>query len=191
MARKKKTHKVVGPEMVYSFRAGFRCKVDAQVVGEELERIRERDGGLKTETVVDEARPEIAPLHPAFEWDDFAAAEHYRKIQARTMIRKVRVSQPDYAESDSKDTRDAPAFVHVRLAREQAGYYQKPDIVVNNVDEFEAAMSEALGKLGAAQRAVSELEQIAIGSKDKDRLAMVTIACRALETANNALRVVH
>jgi hypothetical protein len=39
--------------------------VDAQTAGEELDRIRQEHGTLEPGTVVDESRPEEAPLHPA------------------------------------------------------------------------------------------------------------------------------
>jgi len=50
--------------------------IDAQTAGSELDRIRQRDGTIIPAVVVDEARPEEAPLHPAFEWRDSVAAEN-------------------------------------------------------------------------------------------------------------------
>ena len=188
MGKKKKKEQVV-----YSYKAGARQKIPAQAVGEELESIRVRDGGLKTDAVVDAARPDTAVLHPAFEWDDFNAAESFRKIQARTLIRQVRVENTNYA-TDSLtggDIVDKPAFIHVKVHREQAGYYQTPEVIVQNIDEFQAAISEAIGKLMSAQRAVDELEAIASKTKDKERLSMISLACHALETANNALKTMQ
>lgn len=36
-----------------------------------------------------DARPESSPLHPAFEWDDTAAAERYRESQAGYIMRHL------------------------------------------------------------------------------------------------------
>lgn len=58
-----------------------------------LEAIRlSKDGVLRPEDVVREARREDHPLHGEFEWDDSKAAESYRIDQARTLIRSVRVT---------------------------------------------------------------------------------------------------
>ena len=61
-------------------------------VREELERIYNTDGVLTPAAVVDDARPEDAPLHSRFEWDDSVAGEQYRMVQARQLIRSVRVT---------------------------------------------------------------------------------------------------
>ena len=67
-------------------------------VREELERIYNTGGILTPAAVVDDARPEDAPLHSHFEWDDTVAGEQYRMVQARQLIRSVKVTvqpQPD------------------------------------------------------------------------------------------------
>ena len=65
---------------------------DADTVGEIFESIEERDGVLSPSAVVDEARPEVSPIHACFEWDDEKAAEKYRETQASSMIRCLIVS---------------------------------------------------------------------------------------------------
>ena len=64
----------------------------------ELQRIHERDGGIRTQAVVDEARAEDAPLHAAFEWDNDVAAEEHRRSQARQLVRAI-VVVPDPEEN--------------------------------------------------------------------------------------------
>ena len=69
-------------------------------VREELERIYNTEGVLTPAAVVDDARPEDAPLHSHFEWDDSVAGEQYRMVQARQLIRSVKVTvqpQPEAA----------------------------------------------------------------------------------------------
>ena len=63
--------------------------VDLATVTGEIGRIITRDGGAEPKVVVNEARPDDAPLHPAFEWDDEKAAERFRESQARQIIRCV------------------------------------------------------------------------------------------------------
>ena len=47
------------------------------------------DGKLTAQAVVDAAREESSPLHGYFEWDDNKAANEYRLLQARKLIRVV------------------------------------------------------------------------------------------------------
>jgi hypothetical protein len=72
----------------FIFKNGYRIKgINAQTAGEELARIAQDRGELKAPDVVDEARPQDALLHPAFEWNDQIAAELHRQDQARYLIR--------------------------------------------------------------------------------------------------------
>lgn len=57
----------------------------------ELERIREKHGLLKPETVIEESRDEKAVLHKCFQWDDSLAAAAWRKEQARQLIKNITV----------------------------------------------------------------------------------------------------
>lgn len=58
---------------------------------EQLLAVREQYGALTPENVLQAARPADSPLHSRFEWDDSVAADEYRKVQARDLIRSVRV----------------------------------------------------------------------------------------------------
>lgn len=59
---------------------------------DQLEAIRGQFGELTPRLVVDTARNPKHPLHDRFEWDNKAAGEKYRLIQAGELIRKVRLS---------------------------------------------------------------------------------------------------
>jgi hypothetical protein len=76
----------------YVWKVGSRASgIDAQTLGEELGRIHEQHGALRPVDVVNEARPEDAALHPAFEWNNQKAAEEWRVHTARNLIRSVHV----------------------------------------------------------------------------------------------------
>ncbi len=76
--------------MEYSWKPKAMIPVDAQVAGDTLEALRiANNDRLTPEMVVDAARDENSPLHPAFEWDDGVAAEAYRASQAGYMIRCI------------------------------------------------------------------------------------------------------
>jgi hypothetical protein len=57
-----------------------------------LREIREEQGRLTPQSVVDAARPIDSELHSHFEWDDAIGAEMNRLSQARRLIRTVRVT---------------------------------------------------------------------------------------------------
>lgn len=129
--------------MVYQWKPGSRITLDAQVAGEELERIRARTNGLLTApVVVDAARHPTSPLHNAFEWADDVAAERYREVQARELIRALVVAvKPADAE------RSIRAFVCVE--RDDATGYTS----------LRSAMSDAELRRQVVQRAWRELAQ--------------------------------
>jgi hypothetical protein len=59
---------------------------------DQLEQVRKDYGRLTPRNVVDAARKPDHPLHRRFEWNDGVAAEKYRLVQARQLIRTVRCS---------------------------------------------------------------------------------------------------
>jgi hypothetical protein len=137
----------------YQFRNGWRVAgVDAQTVGHELHRIYQDNGELTAPLVVDEARPDDAPLHPAFEWNDEVAAELHREHQARTMIRSVEIIRDDQAH---------PSFVHISAV----GSYIPGEVVVQDFDLYESAWRDATDRLKQAQHALMKLQQLAITRK--------------------------
>lgn len=106
-------------EMVYQWKPRFNVPVDAQVAGEELERLRVRNNGqLTPPSVVRAAEPEDSPLHPAFEWDDEEAAQKFREDQARYMLRGITVS----VERDGEAAKPIRAFVNVEADDDSRGY---------------------------------------------------------------------
>lgn len=80
----------------YFWAPGSRHKVSAQVAGEVCDELSV-DGKITPSDMVDASRPDDAPLHPEFEWDDSVAAERYRETQARAIIRHIitYVEMPD------------------------------------------------------------------------------------------------
>lgn len=56
-----------------------------------LQAIYDERGTLTAPLVVAEARNADHPLHSRFEWNDEIAGERYREVQARELIRSVRI----------------------------------------------------------------------------------------------------
>ena len=156
--------------------------IDADIVGEELERIRVKTGQLKPEEVVKEAKPKKSPIHGAFEWDDSVAGEKYRIHQARNIIRAVRVVVVD---DIGGETVSRPQFVHIDNGKDDR-YYQDAEVAVQNVDEFVLAVKELTVKVSGAQRALEDLRRLAAGRGD-DTLAILGLVASALATAHEAI----
>lgn len=88
-----------------------------------LIELRQREGMLTPQIVVEDARPVTSQLHDRFEWDDAQAAEQYRLEQARELIRSVKVQ---YVEP-SGGVSSTRAFVSIERA-EQREYIPVEDV---------------------------------------------------------------
>src|SRR5574337_66181 len=159
--------------------------VTAQVAGREIARIEARDGHVTSESLVDASRPDDAPLHPAFEWNDARAAERYRVHQASTLIRAVvTVETKEASEHKSwvlTTVEEAPKPVYVSAAR-----------VVESPSMFADAIGRLNRNLEVAKRGVAELTALATQEgSEPERMARIALAAQALEAAASAVSSLH
>ena len=92
-----------------------------------LIQLARRNGGvLKVDDVLDEAKDEASPLHKHFEWDDTAAADKYRRDQARHLIQKCKIT---LIENEPVSIR---AFVSLQSDRDSGGGYRLTSEVVTD-----------------------------------------------------------
>lgn len=138
--------------MIYKFKSGTQLKVSAQAAGELCAEL-ESQGKLTPHEVVEASRPDDAPLHAAFEWNDEVAAEKYRETQASYIIRSVEV----VVEGTDKPTR---AFVSLTVA-ENEREYREINKVLSIHSERELLLNEAKRELEAFKRKYSVLEELA------------------------------
>jgi hypothetical protein len=153
----------------YSFRHTHNFNsIKPDVAGVELDRIAERDGGLTAVAVVNEARPEEAPLHPAFEWRDDVAAEEWRRMQARSLIAAVQVvSEP--AEPPRL------AFVSV-MTDDGVRTYQAAAVVASDADMLARALADARHYLLQAEKRLEEVQRLGGSPKAKRARERVRMA---------------
>lgn len=114
--------------MIYEWKKGFRANVPAEVAGRECERLA-KEHRLTGRDLVEESRPEDAPLHRYFEWDDTKAAELYRERQGRDLIAHIVLVQEE-KEEESKE----PVPVRVRAFHnvdETAEYHPIQQVLTN------------------------------------------------------------
>lgn len=136
--------------MIYKWKVAGLMPVDAQTAGEELNRIYTKNGALNPADIVDESRPEDAPLHDCFEWRDDVAAEKYREQQAQTIVRAIVAVNEDATKSES-----VRAFVHVRNT------YEPISVVVNDAEKVQEVLQTALRELAAFRRKYETLSELA------------------------------
>lgn len=161
VATKKEKKKKVVQETVYGWREGSRYSVDPQVAGEELNRIaREADSELpqlQPQIVVDESKPEEAPLHPVFEWDDELAANNYRVEQARNLVRAIRIVD------ETGKQENPPVWVAVTIPETQERAYVETTKAWSQKDMRTEVLADAVKQLRGLQsryRHLSELSEV-------------------------------
>lgn len=138
--------------MVYEWKIGSRIKADADAAGQQFETL-ERTGGLTAERVVDANRPEDAPLHDAFEWDNEAAAEEWRKQQARHLINCICIKAET---AEDKPPQQVRAFF---ITAATDGYENTGSIMSVEVKR-ESLLAKALMELQAFQRKYAMLQSL-------------------------------
>jgi hypothetical protein len=139
----------------YGWKPGSRLKISPQIVGEELISIQQRQGALTPAIVVEESRPENAPLHSEFEWRDDIAAEEFRKEQARHMIRHVVVRK----ETTSGEPIVVRAFVSVTDDQAKQAFFRIED-AMSDPDKRNQVLQQALRDLNAWRRKYDDLTEL-------------------------------
>lgn len=145
----------------FSWKDGARFKVDADTVGQELERLYNKHDLVTAEILLDAARDEDSPLHNLYEWDDSIAAEKWRKHQSRTILYSLRVTEVDG---------DKPRIMNVAIRLEDGRRgYQKTSIAVQDKTLWEQVMDDTRKDLMGVQERLENL--IAVETADKRRTA--------------------
>lgn len=92
-----------------------------------LERLANQKGGiLMVDDVIEAAKDKSCVLHHHFEWDDTEAAKAYRKEQARSLIRKCKITLVDMPSAEIR------AFTSLPSDRESGGGYRLTSTVLND-----------------------------------------------------------
>lgn len=136
--------------MVYKWKPGSIHKVDAEVAGSVCEQL-EQQGNLSAKSLLEASRPEDAPLHNEFEWDNEKAAEKYREEQARGIIRNLTV-----VIDNSEPVRK---FFNVSVKSEKQ--YTRIETILETADMRASLLSQALSELENFRKKYSQLEELA------------------------------
>ena len=105
--------------MKYKYSGHVPIKVRAEVVGNEIGKLINRNKGMLTaQELVTAATPPTSKLHDCFEWDNKEAAKQYRLEQARRLIRAVIVYE---GPTEDKEEIHYRAFPNIEA--DEGNYY--------------------------------------------------------------------
>lgn len=136
----------------YSWKArGF--EADAQVVGEELERL-EMAGELNSEEVLRyaEKHPE-SELYKCFEWDDDEASRKYRLIQASQILCSISLK---ITEEPVKKQR---VYVSIKSSTSNERKFKNIKDVLENDEEYKQLLEKAQNEFYSCKEKYEELVQ--------------------------------
>jgi hypothetical protein len=141
--------------MQYKWKKGARQTGDAQVVGDTLTEIEDKHGRVEAHVVVAESRPDDAPLHPHFEWDDSLAGEQWREAQARRLIKSVVLVPP--ATKKKPEVTKVSAFIHDPKIGGTGGGYTSTAKVLTDSDLLYRVLEDSQNRLKGAEESLLSL----------------------------------
>lgn len=135
--------------IIAKWKDGARFSANAELVASELLALGDE---ITAAEVLEYARDENTELHKCFEWDDSEAAEKYRRIQARDVIRLLVIKE------DEKPTERPEIRFYYKIDNERG--YQPTQIIVRNEDTYKALLERAYSELRAFKAKYSMLEEL-------------------------------
>jgi len=140
--------------MIYKWK-NFSYKTSANVAGEVCEEL-DRTVGLTPENLVNASRPEDAPLHSEFEWDDKVAAEEFRRTQARQMICNLSIV------IEEEKTEPVRAFFSLQNGfRKNTGTYESTIVILGDNEKRKKLFDNAKRDMEAFKNKYQMLTELA------------------------------
>ncbi|OFW99286.1 MAG: hypothetical protein A3E78_11915 [Alphaproteobacteria bacterium RIFCSPHIGHO2_12_FULL_63_12] len=152
--------------MSFAWKAGYPARIDASKAVESLDQIRTSNGGaIAAEDIVEAARDPSSALHAQFSWDDALAAEEFRRVQARTLLRSILVVE------EGQPPR--PYFITIEEHREERSnrfsYVRLVEDVLPSQTLVHEVLERALRELESWRAKYAQLAQLSQVHKAIDR----------------------
>lgn len=141
--------------MVYKWKEASRIKANPDEAAVVMFDLANKNS-LDAESLVEVSKPEDAPLHSDFDWNDTEAAVKWRNHQARNIINAL-VLVPEENEA-LKSQEPVRAFFKIT---ETQNNYEPTVLLISKPDTREILLRKALGELTAFQNKYSALEELA------------------------------
>lgn len=149
-------------KLMYEWGNGAYAHVKPEVAGVVFEEL-EKGKGLTAPNLVDASRPEDAPLHKEFEWDDAIAAEKYRENRAMNLINHLHIRM--------EEVEDAPTTrAYVCLQTDNSRKYESVPMILKNPQKTTALFDMAMRELESFQRKYNNLTEFARVFEEIDKL---------------------
>ena len=149
--------------------------VEMQNIVDVLEKLRERDGGIFTKSVVNEARDSASVIHSVFEWNDSIAAELHRETEARNLIRNVQITV------ESK-----PVRVYHNITVEKQ-VYEKREVIINDETLMTNLIDQVTRDFSRISQKLDQVKKMVRETKEPDRMEKVLLAVKASEEFKNSV----
>ena len=137
--------------MVYQWKTGTMYKVEAEVAAKVMNELA-AENKLSAKELVEVSRPEEAPLHNEFEWDDTAAAEKWREHQGRKMIGALVTVVENMVQEEPITIR---VFHHLEPSKPN---YEPIVEIVKHEDRMEMLFKSAMKELAAFKAKYSGIQ---------------------------------
>lgn len=154
-------------ERKYSWKYGH-GGVSAQVAGETIKKIEDRDGVITSEAFLDESRPEDAPTHNCFDWNDSEAAEKWRLWQAGQVIRDIVVTIVD--SDKEQEPIKTPMFVNTSIKGSNKAYYTSTETALVDDVLRDNVLNNAKAELRAFRKKYERLKELSNVFNEIDKL---------------------
>lgn len=136
-------------------------KMPGMYKGISAEKCANEIGEVTTpEKVVEIARDEGTELHKCFEWNDTIAAEKYRVVQAREVLRSIviRVTEEAHEEGERKSQEIVMRKYESGAERKE---YKSVQMIVQNVDEHQKLIAQAKRELESFRKRYEGILELA------------------------------
>jgi len=107
--------------------------------------------------VVQAARDPHHVLHDEFEWDDDAAAENYRMVQAGALIRRVKFTLIRQASTDKQLVIQTTRAFQSRPSQRKDGGYETVDTIMSDPVKRDELIDQVLRELAAYRKRYANL----------------------------------
>lgn len=140
--------------MVYKWRF-YNYKIDANIVGQEMEKLEKEYGEVTAQLLLDNARSKKSKLHDLFEWNDTVAAEKFRLAQATQIITALAVVYEDTTE----EPKTVRAFANI--GAKNKGSFITMATALSDEQSRAIVLKHALEELQAFRSKYADLTELA------------------------------
>lgn len=135
--------------------SGYSYSVPAQVVGEHVAAIEERDGEVTKESFLDSARSKSSPVHKLFDWDNKVAGEKWRLQQAKNILSCLRIN----IVCEDRAPIKTRAFINI-VPGSYNGRFISTELAMTNIDTRAGVLTRAQQELMAFKEKYGTLTEL-------------------------------